>query len=170
MQRRLQPAGIRRHGRAARAVRHSARSSRRRATGLPPNATRSCRRSSGLWLINRAIWMGVAHRVAGRSPTSCSASPPRARRRARKQTEARCKAAAPIAIIATAGHAARRSFAARRAWAQTLGARALRVRLRDDAARPSSCCCCSGLLNAFGGLWSADEIAGDIVDLSGHAA
>jgi ABC-2 type transport system permease protein len=122
-----------------------------RNTQLPP--------IEGEWLINRAIWMGVA--IASLASAyflfSFSSKGSKASRK-----RAKLEAAQPADVVLTsAGHAARRSFTSGASWAQML-ARA-RFEFGYVMTGPAFIVLLMvGLLNAYGGLWYADTIAGNI--------
>jgi aminopeptidase N len=111
------------------------------------------------WLINRAIWMGVAvvSLAAAYFLFSFSSKGSKASRK-RAKLEAQTP---PDAIITHAGHAARRSFTGAAGWSQTL-ARA-RFEFGYVMGGPAFIVLLMvGLLNAYGGLWYADTITGNI--------
>jgi aminopeptidase N len=111
------------------------------------------------WLINRAIWMSVAlaSLVSAYVLFSFSAKGSKASRK-RAKLDAQT-AADPV--ITTAGHPARRSFTGAAAWSQML-ARA-RFEFGYVMTGPAFIVLLMvGLLNAYGALWYADTIAGNI--------
>lgn len=111
------------------------------------------------WLINRAIWMGVAlvSLAASYFLFSFSAKGSKAsRKRAKLDAQA-----ATDPLITTAGHAARRSFTGGAAWSQML-ARA-RFEFAYVMTGPAFIVLLMvGLLNAYGALWYADSLGGNI--------
>ena len=122
-----------------------------RNTQLPP--------LGGEWLINRAIWMGVAvvSLAAAYFMFSFSSKGSKASRK-RAKLEAQTPA---DTILAAAGHASRRSFSGAAAWSQML-ARA-RFEFGYVMTGPAFIVLLKvGLLNAYGSLWYADTITGDI--------
>ena len=122
-----------------------------RNTQLPP--------LGGEWLINRAIWMGVAlaSLAAAYFMFSFSSKGSKASRK-RAKLEAQTPA---DTILATAGHASRRSFSGAASWSQML-ARA-RFEFGYVMTGPAFIVLLMvGLLNAYGSLWYADTITGEI--------
>lgn len=113
----------------------------------------------GGWLINRAIWMGVAlvSLAAAYFLFSFSSKGSRASRK-RAKLEAKAQ---PDPLLTTAGHAARRSFSGGAAFSQML-ARA-RFEFGYVMTGPAFIVLLMvGLLNAYGGLWYADTITGNV--------
>jgi ABC-2 type transport system permease protein len=123
-----------------------------RNANLPPIA--------GEWLINRAIWMSVAvaSLIAAFFLFSFSTKGSKA---SRKQARLAAQSAETDSYIATAGHAARRSFTGGASLAQTM-ARA-RFEFGYVLTGPAFIVLLIvGLLNAYGGLWFADSLGGNI--------
>ncbi|ANP45654.1 ABC transporter permease/M1 family aminopeptidase [Candidatus Viadribacter manganicus] len=123
-----------------------------RNTLLPP--------LSSQWLINRGIWMGVALVSLGAAYLLFSFSS-KGSKASRKR--AKLDAQTPSdPLLASAGHAARRSFSVGAALSQVL-ARA-RFEFGYVLRGPAFIVLLMvGLLNAYGALWYADTIRGDII-------
>ena len=170
-----------RDARRARATRSSTRWSRCRsvrAVGAStlatkywtaPSATRCCRRSPGLLLANRVLWLAVALVLFALAYARRSASSNAARRRARTQP-----ADAHGSAHAAPAHAAGRRIAACRGrrrpprWAPAAGAGPFRHGASSSAARRSSCCSASACSTRSAAIWFAGECYGSRL-LSGHA-